>query len=144
MASMDASVTINKPVEKVFAFFSDPANNTRWQGGLSESKQISPGVAGVGTKMQDTRDFLGQKLTTPYEITEYEANKKVSFKSSGGPITYAGTFTFASAGGGTQVSAHFDFEVGGAFKIAEGMVVSQAQKQFDGDFAKLKQMLEAM
>ena len=144
MPTIQQSITINRTPEVIFKFFSNVENNTKWQSGLKSSKQISPGPAGVGTKLVDTRELLGQKIESEYEITAFEPNKKVTLTASGGPITYVGTFTFDAAGSGTKVSSSFDFQVGGALKMMEGSIVGQAQKQFESDFARLKELLEAM
>lgn len=143
MPKIEQTVVINKPVAECFAYFNNPANNTKWQGQLKDSKLVTPGPVGVGSRLKDTRELAGQKLETEYEITEFEPNKKVTFKSSGGPISYVGTFTFEPSGNGTKFTSNFDFQVGGVFKLMEGMVVSNAQKQFETDSAKLKQILEA-
>lgn len=143
MAKVESSIVINRPVANVFAYFNDPQKGPQWQGGLVETKQLTPGPVGVGTKFQDTRNFLGQKLVTTYEITQFEPNKKVAFKSSGGPVAYVGTFAFEAAGSGTKVTVNFDLQPGGFFKLAEGMVASSAQKQNDADLAKMKQLLES-
>jgi len=43
------SVEINRPVEGVFAFLQNTANETQWQQGLIESKQTSDGPLGMIT-----------------------------------------------------------------------------------------------
>ena len=44
---------------------------------------------------------------------------------------------------GTQVTETFQAEVGGFFKLAEGLVGKQMEKEFDTDFDALKLLLEA-
>ncbi|MBI3914464.1 MAG: SRPBCC family protein [Chloroflexi bacterium] len=144
MATLTSSITIDKPVEAVWNYFTDLANNMKWRSDLKEIKQTSPGAVGVGTKFSEVSEFMGQKMETPQEITAFDVNKKFGVKSAGGPIPFSGDFTFEPSEGGTKLSVQFEFSPGGIFKLAEGMVVAQAQKQFEGDFARLKQLLEAM
>ena len=144
MATLNSSITINKPVEVVWQFFTDPANSMKWRSDLKEVKQLTPGAVSVGTKFSEVTEFMGQKFESPQEVTVFDVNKKFGLKSTGGPIPFSGAFTFEPSGGGTKISVQFEFTPGGFFKLAEGMVVSSAQKQFEGDFARLKQLLEAM
>ena len=144
MATLSSSITINKPVDVVWKFFTDINSNMKWRSDLKEVKQLTPGAVGVGTRFSEVSEFMGQKMESPQEITAFDVNKKFGLKSIGGPIPFSGAFNFEPAGNGTKISVQFEFTPGGFFKLAEGMVVSQAQKQFEGDFAKLKQILETM
>jgi len=144
MAILTSSITINKPADVIWKFFVEPANNLKWRSDLKEIKQLTPGAIGVGTKFSEVSEFMGQKMETPQEVTAFDVNKKFGIKSAGGPIPFSGAFTLEPAGSGTKLSVEFEFSPGGVFKLAEGMVVAQAQKQFEGDFARLKQLLEAM
>ena len=144
MATLQHSIVINKPVEVVWKFFVDPANNLKWRSDLKDVKVTTSGAVGVGTKFSEVSEFFGQKMETPQEITVFDVNKKFGLKSTGGPIPISGAFIFEPSGNGTKINVQFEFTPGGFFKLAEGMVVGQAQKQFEGDFARLKQILEAM
>lgn len=144
MATLQHSIVIDKPVEVVWKYFVDPANSLKWRSDLKDIKLTSSGPLGVGTTFVEVGEFIGQKAESPQEITAFDVNKKFGLKSTGGPIPFSGAFTFESAGGGTTIHVNFEFTPGGFFKLAEGMVVAQAQKQFAGDFAKLKQVLEAL
>ena len=144
MATLEADVVINQPVEKVFAFAADSDNDAKWQSGVIETKRTPAGPVGVGTKVTIVRTFLGQRLESTYEITEYEPNKKTVFKSTSGPVKFTGTQTFEAVAGGTRVGGTFEIVPGGFFKIAEPLFVSTAKKQGESDFAKLKEVLEAM
>jgi carbon monoxide dehydrogenase subunit G len=44
---------------------------------------------------------------------------------------------------GTQLSVRAHLEIGGFFKMAEGLVGKQAKKQIDADFEALERFLEA-
>ncbi|MBI3359912.1 MAG: SRPBCC family protein, partial [Chloroflexi bacterium] len=101
---LNFEVTINRPVEKVFAFATDPANSAKWQSGIIESKMTTPGPMGVGSMITDVRTFVGQRLESTIEVTEFELNKKRTFKSAGGPIKFMATETYEAVGGGTKVA----------------------------------------
>ena len=150
MAQIVVDVVINQPVEKVFAFVTDSDNDAKWQSGVIETKRITPGPPGVGTRVAVVRTFLGQRLQATAEVTEYEPNKKSAFKSVSGPVKFAAVQTFQSVPGGTKFSTVADVEPGGFFKIAGPLFVTidvgsiAAKKQIESDAPKLKEVLETM
>ncbi len=143
MGNLEVSVVIKRPVEEVFSFVNDPANETLWSSGIVESSQISEGPVGVGTVMREVNRILGKRIENTYEITEYEPNKRYSCKSISGPFPWQGSFSFVSVEGGTKVTMAAEFEVGSFFKLAEPLVIRMAKRQFQADFNNLKDLMEA-
>lgn len=143
MVKIQSSVVINRPVEEVFEFSNDPSNDTQWQTGVLESEITSEGELGVGTTARSVIQFLGKRIESTSEITEFEPNKKVSFKTTSGPIPFEGTTMYEPVEGGTKLSSDFEVEFGGVFKLAEPIVERSAERQFEGSFANLKDILEA-
>ena len=143
MSKIESSVVINGPVEEVFAFANDPDNDAQWQTGVLESKQTSEGPIGIGATSSNVIQFLGQRIESTTEVTEYEPNMKVSTKATSGPIPFNSTSTFESVEGGTKVTTVAEIEFGGLFKLAEPIVSRSAKRQFEGSMATLKDILEA-
>ena len=142
MIKIELSIVINRPVAEVFAFATNPANNTKWQEGLVESRLASSGPMGVGAQVVDVRKFLGRDMDSKLEVTAFEPNKKFAEKVVSGPLKFEITQTFESSGDGTKVSLIAQGEPGGFFKLAEGMVQKQLQTQLEGDSQRLKKALE--
>jgi len=142
MIKVEASIVIQKPVAEVFSYSNDPANNTKWQEGLVESKITSPGPVGVGTQITDVRKFLGRDMDSKLEVTAYEPNKRISLKTISGPIKFEITQTYEPAGGGTKLTMTGEGEPGGLFKLAEGAVKKQFETQLQGDLGRLKVVME--
>jgi carbon monoxide dehydrogenase subunit G len=142
MSKIELSVVINRPVEEVFAFANDPNNDVQWQTGVLESKQTSEGPRGVGTTDSNVIQFLGRRIESTVEITEYEPNKMVRSKATSGPIPFDSTSTFESVEGGTKVTTEAEMDFGGVFKLAEPIVMRSAKRQFEGSMATLKDILE--
>ena len=143
MISQDFSQEIDAPVDKLFAYSTDFRNNSEWQDGVIETTQTPDGPTQVGTKVKDVRTFLGRKMDSTFEVTEFEPNKKVAFKSTSGPIQFMFVQNFEpTASGGTKVSVHVEMEGKGFFKIAEGALASNLKKTFEEQSAKLKSILE--
>lgn len=142
MIKVEASIVIQKPVAEVFSYSNDPANNTKWQEGLVESKITSPGPVGVGTQITDVRKFLGRDMDSKLEVTAYEPNKRISLKTVSGPIKFEITQHYEPAGAGTKLTMIGEGEPGGLFKLAEGAVKKQFETQLQGDLDRLKKVME--
>jgi len=139
---VEFSTVINRPVAEVFAFITDPSNNTKYQEGLIESRLETPGPIGVGSKATDVRKFLGRQLELKLEVTAYEPGKRFGLKAVSGPIPFEVLQTFEPVEGGTRIELITQAEPGGFFKLAEGMVKKQLESQLSGDMARLKKVLE--
>ena|SRR5712692_444811 len=143
MAKLEISTVINRPVEEVFAFLSNPENWPKWISGSIEAKKTSEGPIGVGTTWRPVNTFLGQRMEAEAECTEYEPNRRFATKSKSGPIPTKNQTTFESVEGGTRVDVRLEAEPGGFFKLAEPLLVSIVKRQFEADLANLKDLMEA-
>ena len=142
MITVEHSVVINRPIEKVFEFMIDIENAPQWRQGLVEVKKLSDELV-VGTRASEVLQFLGRRMETTYEITEYEPNKKFGFKTTSGPIPMEGGFNVEPAEGGTKVSFKIQGEAGGFFRLAEPILARMVRRQVETDYANLKDLLEA-
>ncbi len=144
MIKTETSVTINRPIEEVFDFVTTIENNPQWQSSTLEAKRTSEGPIGVGTTSLVELKFLGRRIEAAMEITEYEPNKKVSFKTTSGPTPATGSNTFeALSEGETKVTFLLEADVGGFFKLAEPLVARASKRDSEANAATLKDILEA-
>jgi len=104
MARAEVSTTINRPIEEVFAVLSDLSNNPKWASGSVETpKKTSDGPIGVGTTWHTVGKFLGRRIESDAEYTEFEANRKIAATSKSGPFPLEFTMTLEPVDGGTQL-----------------------------------------
>ena len=142
MITVEKTIHIDKPVEEVFAYTSDFANTTKWQGGV-DSVEYDDSVNTVGGKYTEVRKFLGREMKTSMEITAFEANAKWAAKATNGPVPYEIVTTFEAENGGTKIYTRVDGEPSGFFKLAQGAVQSQLDKSLEEDLGRLKEQVEA-
>jgi len=143
MARVEASVVIKRPIEEVFAFASNPENDMEWESDVSEVEKTSEGPIGVGTTYRGVMHFLGQRIDWTLEVIGYDLNRKVEFKIDAGPLQLEETVTFEPVDGGTRVTAVYEGDPGGFFKLAVPVVVRMFQGQIQGNLDNLKSVLEA-
>lgn len=143
MITIEGSIEVQRPIEVVFAYASDPRNGPQWQGAVKAVRVIPDGPPHVGTQAKIVASFLGLNLEATNEITALEPNRLSTVKGRAGPSTLDGTVRFETVGSGTRLSYSFRLESGGLFKVAEPVLASQFRKELESDFQRLKALLEA-
>ena len=68
MATFEISLVINRPVEEVFAFISNPENQPRWRAATLEITRISSEPLDVGSVVKGRFTFLGRPFDGNLEI----------------------------------------------------------------------------
>ena len=104
MAEYQQSVWIDRPVEVVFEFATQPQNEPLWNEAMVESEIVSEGPMGVGTRVRSVNRVMGRTAESTWEVTEYEVNRKKAVKSTSGPMPFASAAVFESVEGGTKLT----------------------------------------
>ena len=143
MARAEASLVINCPADRVFAYLADILKGPEWQSELLDVQQTSSGPVGVGTTIKEIRRLLGRNLETAFTITDYQPDFALGFKSTSGQIPMTARYTLLGDADRTTVTITVEAELTGVFRMTEPLVVHTAKKQMDADMAKLKEILES-
>ena len=143
MISFDLSTHIYRPLTQVFSFVSTPENDFQWQYGTLASNQISKGAIGIGALFRATGHFLGQRIESTYEVTEFEPNKSYGFQSRSGSLNSHTLYTFEVSKGSTKINISARVSIGDLFKPGDCTVEKKIKKQYRENLALLKGVLEA-
>ncbi len=143
MISIKLNELILRPVWEVFDFITTPDNNPHWQYGSLISVQSSVGNMRVGTVFSSFGHFMGRRIQSDFEVTEFEANKCYSFETISGPVQLKTSYSFEPVTRGTNVVVSTQVDPGGFFKLIDPIVARAAKKQFIENLAKLRELLEA-
>ena len=143
MATFTVTTFINRPPQEVFDFVTNPANFSQWQSGTESAEWSSEGPVGPGSTVHSVGRLLGRDMEIDSEITQWDPPNLWGLKVSSGPLKVESMNKFESKDGGTLLIQDFQGEIGGFFKIAEGLAVKQVQKQVENDGNSLKMLLEA-
>ena len=145
MKTIQSTILIHQPVERVFEFFMDPQKDPVWQPEVVESSTLEaePGGAGVRTRTK-ARGFAGLTLEVIGETLECVPNQKLTsrMREVHGWINSLSQWRFESAADGTQVTVQHDVELHGWLRLLGFLVVAGAQRKIDGDMLRLKELLE--
>jgi uncharacterized membrane protein len=143
LIQVKASVHINRSPEEVFEYLSNFENNPKWQAGMISAKFTSPGPLQVGSTYSQEARFLGRPVLSEFEVIEYEPGRKVKITSTSGtfPITVT-RFVESGKDGGSRVSALVEGDPSGIYRLAEPILRGMVQRSVQGDYDRLKKVLE--
>ncbi len=142
MISFSKSIHIDRPQQEIFDYLTDPSNDAKWRSSAVSSEWVSEDPPGVGSKLKSVDRMLGREMESTIEITAWDPPKKFGQKALGGPVPFEFTVRLAPHGDGTHVTIDGQAEIGGFFKIAEGLAGKQFENQVENDIASLKRALE--
>jgi ligand-binding SRPBCC domain-containing protein len=142
MATIDHTFTVEAPPAVVFAYLTDLAKATVWQASLLEAHFVPDAPLHEGTEIHEVRKFLGRKIESVVEVTEFEPDRVFRGRVRSGPVPWQFRYSFEGANGSTRVHFHMEGEPGGFFRLAEPLVVRTVEKQLENDFSTLKELVE--
>ncbi len=142
MYEFEYGLFINRPPQEVFDFLTDPGNDPQWRSSAVSGEWTSEDPIGVGSTFSSVDKLLGRKMKSTSEVTIWDPPNQFAFKTIGGPMPFESTVAFESKENGTQLTLSGQAELGGVFKIAEGLAGKQIEKQSVADFDALKLLLE--
>lgn len=140
MATVETSISIKKPVEKVFSYITDVQNQKAINPNITEIK--TSGKMAVGMHYTVKMTMAGRQFELEHEIVALEPSKTFAIKTlakpPASPVT--NTYTLEKEGTGTKLSLSMDAVV---MPGTEGMVVPQLRAGLDTALAGFKKALEA-
>ena len=138
------SIEINRPAEEVFAYIDQVDRHHEWQGSLVSTTVETDRPMRVGTRVVERRNVPGGARDFPYEITEHDPPRKVSFRGTAGLIRPVGTYTVEPTGeSSSRMNSELDLEGHGIGKLFAILARRQLAKQAPVDHKKFKELLES-
>jgi uncharacterized membrane protein len=143
MTKIERSVVIDRPVDEVFDFTHDQTNDALWQTTLVETQPLTEGPMRVGSRWREVRKFLGKRIETVMELTEYEPKTRSAVKMVSGPVPLSGRYLLEPVDGGTRFTVTGELDAHGFFKLAEPVFARITGRELESNLGHLKDLLEA-
>jgi len=142
MATVNQSIHIDAPVDRVFAYVTNPVNLPDWLVSLTEVRDVTG--SGLGQRHHWTYKMVGVPLRGETTISEHVPNERWVTESKGG-ATSTFTFAFAPHEGGTKVDLDIEYSIPIPVlgKLAEKLVLKRNQSEIELSMENLKDNLEA-
>jgi uncharacterized protein YndB with AHSA1/START domain len=135
---IERTVTVDQPVDRVFAYLSDFTTTTDWDPGTVRTERVS-GEGGVGTRYRNISKFLGRETELDYLVVEHEPDQRLALRGENATLVAHDTMTFVrragsgtTAGEGTTVTYRAEFEFKGLARLVAPLL-SPAFKKLGDD-----------
>jgi uncharacterized protein YndB with AHSA1/START domain len=139
------SVEINRSPEDVFAYLDQLDRYVEWQENLISTRVETEGPTQVGSRGVDRRRVPGGPRDIPFEVTQHDPPRKISFGGTAGPVRPVATLTVEPVGDGSRsrVSLELDLQGHGFGKLVAPFARRGAAREAAQDHKRLKERLEA-
>jgi len=141
MAKVERSININAPVEKVFAYISDPETQLEWLPSITDYRDVTG--EGVGQRWSWTYKMAGLRFNGKSEVTEHVPNQRRAVKTTGG-IPSNWTWILEPEAGGTRLNMLIEYTIPVPVvgKLGEKLVLRQNEREADLTMANIKTRME--
>ena len=109
MPTTEISITVERPIEEVFAYVVAIENLHEWTPVILDSWSLAGNPPEVGSTYMVKAEFMGKTMEIPSEVTGYEPNQLYAYKSHGS-LAYEDTITFQETEAGTLVTEHINMK----------------------------------
>ena len=143
MPTIRNSIRINAPVEKVFAYVTQPTNSLEWMVSLTEVRNVTG--SGVGQRWGWEYTMVGIPFQGESTVTQSVPNKLHVFTSKGG-ITSKFTWSFAPEQGGTRLDMDVEYSIPGKVlgRLAERLVLRRNEREAALNIHNIKEHVEGV
>lgn len=142
MVDRSDSITIDRPVEEVFAFVTDVTNDPSWHTDVLEARKTTEGPPGVGTVWHARFKPSMGISEGDMDVVTFEPNRSQVMKGDIGPMHPTLTYLLEPSDGGTVFTRRVQITVSGWMRIMAPMMGMMLPKQNKGFLANLKRVLE--
>ena len=141
------SVTVARPVDRVFAYLGDFTTTTEWDPGTVRTERVS-GDGGVGTRYRNTSSFMGRRTELEYVVVERVPDERLALRGENATVVAHDTMTFTPApvgqGAGTTVTYRADFEFKGIARFVAPLLAPALKKLGDEAERGLREALSRL
>ena len=142
-SSVHSTITINRPIEDVFAVLTNVENTGKWFPGDVKEWWTSPPPHGVGSTRR-ARVKMGLMTTENDAVaTVFEPPHRAGMKGTSKNAPFEADLRFAAVEGGTRVESDVELFMRGPAKLFGGMFMRWYGKSWDQGLIKLKAMMES-
>jgi carbon monoxide dehydrogenase subunit G len=145
---VDVGTTINRPIDEVFAFMSDPNKHAEWVEPVLSDTDIASGPVHEGTTFHETAKLLGRHIASDWTVTNYQPPHTFEQQTTIGGTKMKIGMTLNSEGQGTRVEMVTEAEGDTSglahrlFRLGDSVVAGVIKHQQQADLETLKLVLE--
>jgi carbon monoxide dehydrogenase subunit G len=144
MDNIEATVSIEAPIEEVFDFLVDGENDKKFSARVLEIKKKTDGPIRAGTVYASTVKDAGIKTEREFELDVVERPTRIRWRElSEAPIVVPeGGYDLVAEGTGTKVTLFNQLEGQGIGKLFKGIALRSARKSAATMVQSIKTVIE--
>lgn len=121
MKSLERTLTVEKPLDRVWAYLTDFTHTEEWDPPTMSTVRTA-GDGGLGTVYHNVSKSGGKNVEIDYTVIAYEPQRRFQLRGDNPSVTMTDTITFEESDGTVVITYHVDFEPHGAAKLAEPLM----------------------
>ena len=142
MITFTAGVRIERPIEEVFAYVSDPLNFPDWNSAVRAVRKTSGEARDVGARYSMERQLPTGRAENELEILAHEGLTEFTIRTTSGPTPFVYRYWFASENGETLLRLDAALELNGVAALLSPIAGRVVKNGVDDNLAALKEILE--
>jgi uncharacterized protein YndB with AHSA1/START domain len=143
MIAFETDVRIDRRIEEVFAYVSDPLNFPRWNSAVRTVRKTSTGQTNVASTYMMERELPSGRAVNELEVVASEPPRAFAIRTTAGPTPFLYRYAFSAEDGGTVVKLEAQVELPGAAALVPQLARRLVKKGVNDNLATLKQILDA-
>ena len=143
MIAFETDVRIDRRIEEVFAYVSEPGNLPRWNSAVQTVRKTSAGDNGGASTYTMERELPTGRAVNELEIVASESPREFAIRSTAGSTPFLYRYQLSAENGETIVKLDAEVELPGAAAFLPQLARRLVKKGVDDNLATLKQILEA-
>jgi uncharacterized protein YndB with AHSA1/START domain len=141
--AFETDTSIERPVQEVFAYVSDPLNFPRWNSAVRAVRKTSAGDNGGASTYSMERRLPTGRAVNELEVVASEPPRTFAIRTTSGPTPFLYRYQLSEETGETLMKLDAEVELPGAASFLPQLARRLVKKGVDDNLATLKQILEA-
>jgi uncharacterized protein YndB with AHSA1/START domain len=138
-----AEITIDRPIEEVFAYIADNENDPQWCVPVVETTRVAGAAPGVGARYTFASRVGLMKVRGEFETTGFEAPEAIRWSGKSAIVTFSGQYRLTPTATGTRLVERTAFEPKGGLKLLQAVMRPTYTTTYQTQLQRLKRRLEA-
>ena len=141
--NFETSVRIERPIEEVFDYLSDPGSFPHWNSAVRAVQATSVGTNEVGSTYSMKRELPSGSADNELEITGLDRPRQFSIRTTSGPTPFHYRYDLRVDNGETIVTLDAEVQLEGTAALVAPLARRAVKRGVDDNFATLKTLLAA-
>jgi uncharacterized protein YndB with AHSA1/START domain len=135
--AFETEVRIDRPIEEVFAYVSDPLNFPCWNSAVQTVRKTSTCENGVASTYSMERKLPTGRAVNELEVLARERPSEFAIRTTAEPTPFLYRYRFSAQNGETLVHLRAELELPGAAAFLPQLARSRVRKGVDENLATL-------